>query len=307
MKLAIVTAGAVGAFFGARFAQQGAEINFVARGAHLQALREKGLTIKTRDAEYHTSPEAYRVTEDAAEAVRGADLVLFAVKSFDTAEVARALAPGLATTTTVLSLQNGVSNEAELAGIIGEARTAGGIAYVFAGLEAPGIVSVPSNAGRLALADKTLAGAALPHLEDFRQLCLAAQVPCEITADIWKLKWTKLVFNSALNGWTTLLSTTLDHLLKDPETRPAFVATLQETVAVAEASGVKLDNDVVEKTVALAGSLGPVYSSMYGDRQMGKRLEVDALNGFVVRKGRELGVPTPYNEKLYNELSALNK
>jgi 2-dehydropantoate 2-reductase len=158
----------------------------------------------------------------------------------------------------------------------------------------------------MVLADKTLAGAALPHLDEFMQLCLAAQVPCESTTDIWKLKWTKLVFNSALNAWTTLRSTTLDQLLKDPETRPAFVATMQETVAVAEASGVKLDNDVTEKTLALAGSLGAVYSSMYGDRQMGKRLEVDALNGFIMRKGRELGVPTPYNEKLYNELSALN-
>ncbi len=306
MKLAIVTAGAVGAFFGARLAGQGVEVRFVARGVHLAALREKGLRIKSRDGETELAPTAYLATDNMAGAARGADLVLFAVKSYDTETVARELLPGLDATTVVLSLQNGIGNEELLADIIGAERTAGGVAYVAALLDGPGQISVPGNTGRLMLADQTLSGNPVPHLEELARLCVAAQVPCEITSDIWKVKWTKLVFNSALNGWTTLRLSTLDKLLQDPAVRPALEATMQETVAVAQALGIKLDHDLVEKTMKLADNFGPVGSSMLGDRQMGKRLEVDAINGVIVRKGRELGVSTPYNEMLYNELSAIN-
>ncbi len=305
MKLAIVTAGAVGAFFGAKFSQQGAQVSFVARGAHLQALKTKGLKITTRQGDFEFGPATYTVTDDAAEAVNGADLVLFAVKSFDTETVARALQLGLAANTSVMSLQNGVDNEEKIAAIIGAERTAGGIAYIFAGLSGPGVVSVPANTGRFVLAEQTLAGQPLAALEEFKALCAAAGFPCETTPDIARVKWTKLVFNSALNGWTTLKRTTLDKLLAEPESRAEVEGTLRETVAVATASGVSLDPNIIENTMKMATGLGAVGSSMLGDLERGKPLELEALNGYVVRQGQALGIPTPLNARLYRELGTV--
>ncbi len=306
MKIAIVTAGAVGAFFGARFARQGAEVRFVARGAHLEALRYKGLTVETRNGSYELGPDGYKVSEDAATAVEGADLVLFVVKSFDTEAVAAALKPGLGPETVVLSLQNGFENEEILARTLGAERTAGGITYVFAKLTGPGRVAVPGDTARLVLAQTTLAGTPVPHLAEFQALCAAAGFPCETTPNLPQVKWTKLVFNSALNGWTTLHRTTLDRLLADPQIRPALIATMAETAAVARAAGVQLDDDIVEKQVRNAESLGAVGSSMLSDLEAGRKLEADGLNGAIARKGHELGVPTPYNEELYHKLTALS-
>ena len=303
MELAIVTAGAVGAFFGAKFIEAGAKVRFVARGSHLNALKESGLRITTKQGDFEIAPDRYLATEDAAEAVRGVDMVLFAVKSFDTEGVARSLLPGLGQATPVLSLQNGVDNEATLAEVLGASRTAGGVAYVFANLSGPGVVNVPAGTGRFVVAEHTLAGQPLTSLADFRSLCEAAGLKCETTPDIARAKWTKLVFNSALNGWTTLRRTTLDQILVDPDRRTDFVATMRETEAVARAAGVDLDPQVIENTLKLADGLGSVGSSMLSDLESGKRLELDALNGSVVRQGEALGVPTPFNKMLYDELS----
>jgi 2-dehydropantoate 2-reductase len=305
MKIAIVTAGAVGTYFGGRLALHGGEIRFVARGAHLAALHTTGLTLKTTAGPHHLALDSYFATDDATEAVRGADLVLLACKSYDTASVAQAFLPGLGASTPVLSLQNGLGNEELLAEIVGPERVAGGAAYIFAVLDGPGQVLVSSNFGRLVIADQTLTGAPLPHLDEFRQLCAVSEIPCEVAPDIWKVKWNKLVINSAVNGWTALHQTTLDRLLHDPEIRPAILATMQETVAVAQAAGINLDKDVFEKTLALVESLGPAGSSMLDDRLHGKRLEIEALNGILVRKGHQLGVPTPYNAQLYHALKDL--
>jgi 2-dehydropantoate 2-reductase len=304
MQIAIVTAGAVGAYFGYRFLKTDFDIDitFVARGQHLEALQEDGLAILTNKGAAHIPPSSYRATDDAAEAVKDADLVLFAVKSHDTENVARSLLLGLGKKTIVLSLQNGVDNEEILAEIVGMERTAGGVAYVFAQLTEPGVVSCPGDWGRFVLADKTLAGQPLPHLDELRELCAAAEIPCEVTPDIAKVKWTKLVFNTALNGWTTYHRTTLDKLLADPDRRAEFIATMQETVVVAKATGVNLDPDLIEKTVANAEKLGTVGSSMLGDLEQGRKLELDALNGTIVRRGVTLGVPTPYNQQIYDAL-----
>lgn len=303
MKLAIVTAGAVGAFFGAKFIQQDAEVHFVARGAHLQALKETGLTIRTNNGDIHIPSSSYKVTDDSAEAVRSPDLVLFAVKSYDTTAMTKALLPGLHEKSLLLCFQNGVDNEEIIADLVGAERTAGGVAYIFCHLDGPGVVWCPSNFGRLTVASQTLTGAPLPYLDDFLQLCAAAEVPCEVTNDIAKAKWTKLVFNSALNGWTAYHATTVDKILATAEGYAAFKATLAETAAVAQAAGVELDPEIVEKTLGNAQSMGAAGSSMLGDLQQGRKLEVEALNGSVVRHGARLGVPTPYNAEIYAKLT----
>lgn len=305
MKLAIVTAGAVGGYFGGLFIGKGADITFVARGEHLKALQTGGLTIKRPDGDLVIAPDQYKVTDNPARAVRGVDMVLFAVKSYDTHVVAKALLPGLGETVPVLSLQNGVENEELLSAILEPQRTAGGVAYVFAKLSAPGEITA-TNAGRLVVARRSMAGGPVAHLDDFLALCEAAGVPVQATTEIGKVKWTKLVFNSALNGWTAFRQTTLDNILADPETRRGFEETVRETVEVALALGIPLDDNIVSDTMARAASLGAAGSSMLADLEMGRRLEFEALNGYIVRKGREKGVPTPYNALLFRELAALD-
>lgn len=307
MKLAIITAGAVGAFYGSRFAQHGAEVRFVARGEHLRQLQTNGITIKTNNADIHIPNNLYSATADSAAAVRGVDLVLLAVKSYDTPAIVQAMLPGLGQNTVVVSLQNGIDNEEILTELVGAERAAGGVAYILAHLDGPGTVWCPLNFGRLTVSSTTLAGVALPHLQEFEELCAAAEIPCEVTNDIAKSKWTKLIFNSALNGWTAYHATTVDKILATQEGYDAFKATLAETAAVAQASGVAVDSDIVEKTLGVAQTLGAGGSSMLADLQQGRRLEVDALNGTVVRRGEKLGIPTPYNAEIYKKLSALNE
>jgi 2-dehydropantoate 2-reductase len=305
MKLTIVTAGAVGGYFGGLLVGKGSDITFVARGEHLRVLQESGLTLKKPDGDLVLLPDQYRATENVAQAVKGADMVLFAVKSFDTRELALALLPGLGETVPVLSLQNGVENEELLSAILEPQRTAGGVAYVFAQLTAPGEITATSP-GKLVLAERTMAGGPVAHLAEFLALCEASQVPITTTTDIGKVKWSKLVFNSALNGWTAFRQTTVDILLNEPETRRGFEETVRETAEVAMALGIKLDPEIVSQTMARAAQLGAAGSSMLTDLEMGRRLEFEALNGYIVRKGREFGIPTPYNAMLSRELAALN-
>lgn len=305
MKLAVVTAGAVGGYFGGLLAAMGAEITFVARGAHLQALQQDGLTLKKPDGDLHLTPEQYRVTDRAAQAVRGADMVLFAVKSYDTHSVALSLLPGLGETVPVLSLQNGVENEETLAALVEPRRTAGGVAYVLSRISGPGEITA-DNTGRLAVAAYSVAGGPVAHLNDFARLCQEAGIGLEITPDIARLKWSKLVFNSALNGWTAYRNAPLDRVLADPEDRQGYEETLRETYEVALALGVHLDPEMVEQVMARSLRMGAAGSSMLTDREMGRRLEFEALNGYVARKGRELGIPTPYNAMLARELAAVD-
>ena len=305
MKLAVVTAGAVGGYFGGLLAANGAEITFVARGEHLQALQQDGLTLKKPEGDLHLNPDQYRVAERAAHAVRGADMVLLAVKSYDTHSVALDLLAGLGETVPVLSLQNGVENEEMLAALLEPRRTAGGVAYVLSRITGPGEITA-DNTGRLAVAAYNMAGGPVAHLDEFAKLCQAANISLEITHDIARLKWGKLVFNSALNGWTAYRNATLDQVLADPEDRQGYEETLRETYEVAMALGVHLDRELVEQTMARSLRMGAVGSSMLNDRQMGRRLEYEALNGYVARKGRELGIPTPYNTMLARQLAQVS-
>ena len=305
MKLAVVTAGAIGGYFGGLLAAAGTDITFVARGEHLRALQQTGLVLKKPDGDLHLTPGQYHVTDNAAQAVRGADMVLFAVKSYDTHAVALALLPGLGETVPVLSLQNGVENEEVLAALVEPRRTAGGVAYVLAKVSAPGEITA-DNTGRLAVAAYSMAGGPVAHLDEFAGLCQAANISLEKTPDIARLKWSKLVFNTALNGWTAFRNTTLDQVLADPEDRQGYEETMRETFEVAMALGVNLDRGIVEQTMARSLRMGAMGSSMLTDRERGRHMEFEALNGFVARKGRELGIPTPYNAMLARELAVVS-
>ncbi len=305
IKVAFITAGAVGGYFGGRLSQAGAEVRFLARGAHLAALKEDGLSVSSPAGDFHLAPSAYFIAGDGAEVVRGADLVLFAVKSFDTEATARTILPGLGEKSVVISLQNGVENEGLLSKILGPERVAAGSAYIEVSLAGPGKIR-HSRLSRLAVAANTEAGTPTPRLEEFKTLNEAAGITCDIAPDSLTLKWSKLIFISAFSGWTTATARPIDQVLAEPELSEAFKATLLETALVARAAGAKINpEEAANGAFGLSAKLGDMRSSMQFDFENGKRLELEALNGAVVRTGRKLGVPTPYNQALVALLGAV--
>lgn len=309
LKLAVVTAGAVGGYFGGRLleAGTGVEVRFMARGAHLQALQESGLKVKSIAGDFEVSPSQYFVSADAAEVVGGADLIFFAVKSQDTETVAQAMLPGLGEQAVVICLQNGVDNEEKLSALFGPERVAAGSAYIEAALDGPGAVK-HTRIGRLAIAGKTEAGQAVPKLDELVKAFEKANVPCAVSEDGLTMKWDKLIFISAFSGWTAATRSRINKVLAEPELREAYRATLLETATVAQAAGAKINpEEAAAQKLGFSANQGDMTSSMLFDLEQGKPLEVEALNGTVVRKGRELGVPTPYNQALLALLSLHNK
>ncbi|MDQ2810278.1 MAG: 2-dehydropantoate 2-reductase [Chloroflexota bacterium] len=303
LQIAVVPAGAIGTYFGGRLIQAGAAVRFLARGAQLDALRT-GLAVQSVAGDFALEASAYTVSDDPATVLRGADLVLFAPKAFDTAALAAALAPHLDPATVLISLQNGIENEAVLADILGPQRVAAGAAYIEAELDAPGHVT-HRRLGRVLVAAQTVGGTPVPHLDILHALSTTAGITFERATDGPTLKWSKLVTISALSGWTAAARRKLDAILADPELHTAFAATLLETATVAAADGAQLDPaQTVAGVLALCAKLGDMGSSLLYDLEHGRRLEVDALNGAVVRKGRALGIPTPYNQALLALLGA---
>jgi 2-dehydropantoate 2-reductase len=300
LTIAIVPSGAVWAYFGGRLAQVGVQLRLLARGSHLQALQEYGLMVgSVAGGDFQLKPDQYFVSADAAEVVRGADLVLFAPKSFDTKEVATALLPGLGANIPVISLQNGVENEGWLSEILGANRVVAGVAYIEAWLDGPGMVKQRRMA-RLVLGKLTEAGQMWLQVAEFEQLCAQAGFGLEFGPDTATIKWSKLITISALSGWTTATRLKLDKILADSELREAFTATALETARIGVATGAKLDPEAsVKGLLAVAEQIGDMGSSMLFDAEHGKRIEVEALNGAVVRQGRALGLTTPYNQTLY--------
>ncbi|MCL5677340.1 MAG: 2-dehydropantoate 2-reductase [Firmicutes bacterium] len=298
MKVLVMGAGAIGGFFGGLLARASEEVFFVARGQHLEALRTQGLRVTSFRGDFRVKVKAGDAREAAAEAPF--DLILFATKSYDTEPAARELLGTLGSRTAVLSLQNGVDNEGKLQAILGPQRVLGGVAYVEASLVEPGVIR-HSAAGRIIFGE--LDGKTSPRVEAIMEAFRRAGIDSELSAQIMAAKWEKLVFNCALNAMTALTRTGVAAILATPEGQAGFRQAMEEVRQVALAAGIPLPSDVVERRMAFAAS-GDMHSSMERDLSLHRPLELEALNGVVVREGRRLGVPTPINEALYGLVKA---
>jgi 2-dehydropantoate 2-reductase len=294
MRLVVVGAGGVGGYFGARLARAGQDVTVVARGAHLDAIRARGLRVQSAVEGEYTVPVA------AVEKVAGlplADAVLLCVKSFDTETAVEQVRAVVGAATPVLSLQNGVDNEEIVDEVLGPGHAMGGAAYVFATIEAPGVISHRFG-GRLALGE--LDGRRSPRAEQLLAAFTAAGVPAELSTDIRRVLWDKYLFISAQAGMTALTRCPTGVLRRVPETWRMYRAIVDELAAVARASGIGLGDDAVERVMAAAAQLGADnYSSLHHDLVHGKRLELEALHGHAVRLGEKLGVPTPMVAAVY--------
>lgn len=288
MRIAVVGAGGVGGYFGAKLARAGESVVVLARGAHLDAIRRNGLRVRSAvDGEF-------TVKVDAVDSFAGqppVDMALFCVKSFDTRSAAEMLRPVLGPDTGVVSLQNGVDNEAAIAEVLGPGRALGGAAFVFSTIESPGVIA-HALLGRIVFGE--MDGQVSARASELRDALARAGVPVELTTDVQRVLWEKYLLISAQAGTTALTRVPIGVIRDTPETWQLYRRIVEELAAVARAAGVTLPADVVEAIMNGAARLAPTaYSSLHHDLMHGRRLELEALHGHAVRLGERLGVPTP--------------
>ena len=301
MRVAILGSGAVGGYYGARLAQAGHEVTFIARGAHLAAIRERGLQIKS--AALGDFVAKARAEEDTSK-VGPVDLALVAVKTYDNPTALPLLRPMLGDSTVVLTVQNGVDSPGEVAAVAGEERTLGGTTYIATALEEPGLIVQTGTHRRIIFGEVF---GALPRISEraarIAEAFAGAGIEGGAVGDGRVPIWEKFVFLASLAGFTGAARLPIGPVWGDPFTRAQFLAGCREIEAVARAEGVPVAADVIDRIVPYIDAIpGTMRSSLLIDLQQGKRIEVEALQGTVVRRGAARGVPTPIMSALYSVL-----
>jgi 2-dehydropantoate 2-reductase len=298
MRIAVMGSGGTGGYFGGLLARAGEEVTFIARGAHLEALRLRGLTVKSRLAGEFALP--VRAT-DAPDEVGPVDLVLFCVKTYDTDTAAESIRPLIGADTMLLSLQNGVDNAERIAQTVGHESGLGAVAYVVSAIEAPGVVAQTAGPGKIVLGE--LAGGTSARTERLHGVLQRAEIAAEVQPDVRIAIWEKFLFICAFSGVTAVTRVPIGPILADQVTHALFRGTIEEAEAVARGDGIELPKDCVEQALATAAAVEPWgRSSLYHDLAYGLRLELEALNGEVVRRGREHDIQTRLNFAIYAAL-----
>ena len=298
MRLAILGSGAVGGYYGAKLARAGHDVTFIARGAHLAAIREHGLLIKSGElGDFVARGNA----EEDTTRVGAVDLVIVAVKAYDNPTALPLIKPMLGPESSVLTLQNGVDSPGEVAAVVGEARTLGGTTYIATALEAPGLIVQTGTHRRIVFGE---AFGDLPRTTDrvtrIHEAFAGADIQSVPVGDGRVPIWEKFVFLVALSGFTGAARLPIGPVWGDPFTRARFLAGSREVEALARAEGVPVAADVVDRMIPYIDAIpGSMRSSLLIDLQQGKRIEVEALQGAVVRRAAKRGLPTPIMSTLY--------
>jgi 2-dehydropantoate 2-reductase len=283
--------GGVGGYFGARLAQGGADVHFVARGTHLAAMRERGLAIEGGPQPVHL-PKV-NVTDDP-KAIGPVDAVMLCVKLWDTESAARQLQPLMQPATAVISFQNGVQKDDMLRPIVGKEALVGGVAYVGTTIGRPGVIVQTGSVERLVFGEYD--GRRSARVEAFYAACRRGGINAEISDDIRRSIWEKYVSLVAMSGATTSMRQTIGPIRGNPLTRQFLLDLAREVVAVGRAHGVALPEDYAEARLAFFDSWPPeMTTSMHHDLQQGKPLELRWLSGGVVDLAAAVGVATPVN------------
>jgi 2-dehydropantoate 2-reductase len=298
MRIAVMAAGAVGGYFGGRLAAAGHDVSFIARGAHLDAIRNNGLVVESTLGNLHL--KNVQATSDPNE-VGVVDIVLFAVKLWDTEIAAQAARPLVGANTRVITLQNGVDSVERLTPILGAEQVAGGATYMATVISAPGIIKHTSPFAQMKVG--SVDGRPDARLEMFAGAAKAAGIDIALSDSINVERWKKFTFLVGLSGATGAMRMSLGPILADADTRAFFLSLMQEVVAVARAKGVTLPPGFAEEQLTFAETTPPGFkASLLHDLERGNRIELDWLAGKVVELGRALGVPTPANAAVYTLL-----
>jgi 2-dehydropantoate 2-reductase len=298
MRFAVLGSGAVGGYYGARLARAGHDVTFIARGAHLQAIRERGLQIRSPSlGDFTVQARA----EDDTTKVGVVDVVVLAVKAYDSGSALPAIAPMLGPASSVVTLQNGVDSVSELARALGEDRVVGGTTYIATALAAPGVIEQTGTHRRIVIGEVF---GALPRLtgrvQAIQQVLAGADIQAEAVGDGRIPIWEKFIFLVSLAGFTGAARLPIGAIWEDPVCRAQFLEGCREVERLARAEGVPVAGDIIERIGEYVGSIpGSMRSSLLIDLSQGKRTEVEALHGAVVRRSRQAGLPAPIMSTLY--------
>jgi 2-dehydropantoate 2-reductase len=294
-----MAAGGVGGYYGAKLAAAGHDVFFIARGAHREAIEKDGLKVESVNGDLHIAKA--NVTDDPAK-VGPVDVVLFAVKLWDTEKAAELVRPMLGPNTRVITMQNGVDSYERIAPIVGKDRAIPAVTYVVTVIDRPGVIKQDSKFQSIICG--TPDGRADAPLEAFVAAAKAAKIDITLSDDIQRDRWHKFIFLSATSGATAVTRQSMGPILADPDTRALFNNLMRETLRVGQAKGVRLADNFVDQRMAFADENVPpsMKASMANDLDRGNRLELDWLAGTVSRLGKELSVPTPVNDTIYAAL-----
>ena len=295
LKVAVMGAGAVGCYFGGMLARAGHEVTLVGRPQHVEAIRRDGLRMETRTFDERVR---LRAVTDAGE-LQAADVVLFCVKSMDTESAGRQLRPVLRPGALVLCLQNGVDNADRLRAVLPEHAVAAAVVYVATEMPGPGHLR---HHGRGELVIEPVAGS-----ERVAQALRAAGVPTDVSPDVRGALWLKLILNSAYNAISAIANKPYGPCVESEGIWDVMRDVVDECLAVAAAEGVKLPTDAHAATRKLVESMPAQFSSTAQDLARGKPTEIDFLNGYVVRRGEALGIPTSANRVLWALVKLIEK
>jgi 2-dehydropantoate 2-reductase len=295
MRIAVVGAGGVGGGFGAALAKAGADVTFIARGAHLAAMKSQGLKVEGDRGETHLVPT--QATDDPTD-IGTVDVVLFCVKLWDVESAGLAIKPLVGSDTAVIPLQNGIDAAERLIPILGREAVMGGVAQISASIVKPGVIRQVGTFMRMIFGE--FDGRRSKRGEDFLALCLKAGFDATFSEAILTELWMKFILLATNASITAATRQPIGKLRDDPDLRPIFVAAVQEVVAVGRAKGISLPSDARDKILDFIGHAPPAMkASMALDLERGNRLELPWLGGKVVELGRQLSVPTPAHGMMY--------
>ncbi len=298
MKFLIHGTGGVGGFFGAKLLNAGEDVWFTARGKHLEASRSHGLRVLTTKGDFTISPE--RITENLNN-IGPVDVVLFCVKSYDTETATELLHPILTDQTVIIPMQNGVDNGEKIQRIIPRGIVYGGVAYISSRITAPGEITETGGSQRIAFGpmDGNISERAKEILEAFLKAGIQTELKQDIIAELWR----KFIFITSFGAFTALSRLSNAEILAVPETTALVFDAMKEVEALARAKGIGVEPLDRDRVITNLKRFDPdTRSSMYFDLVNEKPLEIEALNGTVVRLGKELGVPTPIHQMIYAAL-----
>ena len=295
MRIAVIGAGGVGGGFGAALAKAGADVTFVARGKHLDAMLTRGLVVKGDRGETHLVPT--KATNDPSRIGR-VDVVLFCVKLWDIESAGAEIKPLIGQHTAVIPLQNGIDAADRLIPLLGRETVMGGVAQISASITEPGVITQVGSMMRMIFGE--LEGKRSARAEDFLALCLKAGFDATLSEQILTELWMKFIPLAANSSLTAVTRLPIGKLRDDPDIRPLFISAFKEVIEIGRAKGIALSADALEKTIDFTGYVpAEMKASMAHDLERGNRLELPWLGGKVVELGKALQVPTPVHGMLY--------
>jgi 2-dehydropantoate 2-reductase len=298
MRIAVLGAGGIGGYYGGLLAYTGQDVTFVARGAHLAAMREHGLRVESVHGDFEVRPA--QATDDPGE-IGPVDLVLVTVKSYDLEAAAEVGRPLIGGETAVLPLLNGLDAAERLAAVWGEEHVLVGLTHISSSIVAPGAIRQVSPVRRITFGERD--GSLSPRAGRIRDVLAAASIEVVLTPEVDVALWEKFLFIASISGVCCLARQPMGPVLATPETRQIYVKAMREVEAVGRARGVALPAQVVEKSLELSEGFAPTTRpSLLVDLEAGRRLELEAMSGTVVRYGQKAGIPTPVHEVIYAAL-----